>query len=96
MWNTYGKTRKPSICKGCGKEIKWVRGKGAGIKAVPVEPTGVYFLPDDDGTPFVMTDGNVRCGKPASDGILGYRKHVCAAFSPRPRSESELEQRRWA
>ncbi len=96
MWNANHRTRRPTICKGCGKEIKWVRGKGPDAKAVPVEPRGIYFLPAEDGTPFVMSDGKTQRGKPASDGILGYRKHVCASLAPRPMSERELERRRWA
>lgn len=96
MWNNNRSSRKPSYCKGCGKEIKWVRGKGANAKAVPVEPSGVYFLPTDSGTSYIMSDGKVRCGKPASDGILGYHKHVCESFTPRASSSRDLERRRWA
>jgi hypothetical protein len=96
MYNSNAKTRKPTVCKGCGKQIKWVRGKGKDTKSVPVEPSGVYFLPSESGTPYVMADGKVQRGRPASDGILGYHKHDCPAFKPRVLSEREQAQRRWA
>ena len=86
--------RKPSICKGCGATIKWVRGKGK--KAVPVEPNGMYFLPDETGSAFIMSNGAISYGRHASDGILGYQKHVCATFNKRVPTEKELAQRCWA
>ena len=85
------RARKPSYCK-CGKEIKWVKGKGQ-AKAVAVEPQGIYFIPAEGGAPFVMSNGKINHGRVASDGLRGYRQHACEFFSRRVRTEDSRAER---
>lgn len=90
------RTRAPSYCKGCGKEIRWVRGKGAGASAVPVEPRKCYYIPSANGTAFIMPNGKVNYGSPAQEGILGYTEHVCEMFMRKVLTDQEITQRCWA
>lgn len=90
------KPKSKCTCMYCGKEIKWVRKKGA-QRSTPVEVRNVYFLPDESGRDFITPDGNIRKGREAGDGLLGYFKHDCP-MKPGPRvlSEKELLRRQWA
>lgn len=90
------RTYKKSYCKGCGREIKWVKGRDWDAKAIPVEPHGCYYLPTEDGAPFIMSDGRINHGVIAPDGILGYRRHECERFARKILTERELVQRSWA
>lgn len=62
-------------CDRCGKEIRFI--KRAGTKALVVNVTPVFFLPDDLGDIYVMTNGSTRRGTIAPDGIKGFILHSC-------------------
>lgn len=91
-----GNPRKKSYCSCCGKEIKWVKSRDRDAKAIPVEPHGCYYLPKEDGAPFIMSDGRINHGVIAPDGILGYCRHDCERFARKVLTERELVQRSWA
>lgn len=64
-------------CSKCGKEIRFIKVKGS--KSLIVNSNSVYFLPDTDGNGkvYVMTNGKMRTGQPAPDGIKGFTLHDC-------------------
>lgn len=90
------RTKKKSYCAYCGKEIKWVRQRGAS-KSTPVDPRCIYFLPDPNGQPLISSDGSERIGRIVNDGLLGYHRHDCPML-PRKSQLSEKERlaRQWA
>lgn len=62
-------------CTKCGKEIRFIKVKGS--KALVVNKRAICFLPDDNGKVYVMTNGKMRTGYVADDGIIGYTLHEC-------------------
>ena len=52
-----------STCKGCGKEIKWIRTIGG--KKMPVDPEGVFVIACDGSERFVTDEGAVISGRSA-------------------------------
>lgn len=89
-------TKKKHYCTFCGREIKWIRGKGA-AKAIPVEPRVFYFLPDPNGQPLISADGSERVGRIANDGLIGYHRHDCPMLPMKGSlSEKEIHSRQWA
>lgn len=62
-------------CSKCDKEIRFIKVKGS--NTLIVNTNSVYFLPDNNGRLFVMTNGKMRTGKVAQDGIIGFTLHDC-------------------
>lgn len=63
-----------SICKGCGREIRWIR--TAAGKAMPVDPKGVHFTPGGGPDTFVMASGKIERGTKGRSGThIGYLPH---------------------
>lgn len=93
------KTRTKCVCEYCGREIKWIRPKGS-HRSIAVEPRNIFFLPDESGLEILMPDGNIRKGREAGDGLLGYFAHNCIekqiAFASSLPTENELVKRQWA
>lgn len=52
-----------SICKGCGKEIKWIRTIGG--KKMPVDPEAVFVTVREGSERFVTEEGAVISGRSA-------------------------------
>lgn len=65
-------------CSKCDKEIRFIKVKGS--KSLIVNSNSVYFLPDDNGRVYVMTNGKMRTGQPAFDGIKGFTLHDCGVL----------------
>lgn len=42
-----------------------------------VNDNPVYFIPNEDGIYYVQTNGTMRRGNVASDGIKGFTLHEC-------------------
>ena len=65
-------------CRGCGKEIAFIRTvKG---KSMPVDPEPVYFIPAGGPNTYVMIDGSIRRGREPKQAdressMIGYRSH---------------------
>ena len=81
--------RRLTKCKGCGKEIGFI--KTLNGKSIPVDPEPISFLPEDEYEKFVMMDGTVKRGgvvegESSSEEPLqiGYRSH----FSTCPMADS--------
>jgi hypothetical protein len=65
-----------SECSKCGKAIRFI--KRAGKKALVVNAQAIYFIPDDNSTEeYVLTNGDIRKGKSAPDGLRGFKLHQC-------------------
>lgn len=74
---------KTTPCRGCGKEIAFIKTvKG---KSMPVNPESVYFVPAEGPNTYVMLDGSIRRGRePRPDDrttIIGFISHfaTCTA-----------------
>lgn len=93
-WNR-NNIRNKVYCSHCGCEIKWIKPKGAGTKAIPVEPSKHFFLPSENGATFVMSNGQTNHGRETGDGLIGYKKHSCG-FGQKSMTEAELAKRCWA
>lgn len=65
-------------CSKCDKEIRFIKVKGS--KSLVVNNSSVYFLPDDNGKVYVMSNGKMRTGQAASDGIIGFTLHDCGVL----------------
>ncbi len=69
--------RKTCPCRGCGQEIAFI--KMVKHKTMPVNPDGVYFIPDDGPNSYVTLDGRIERGrdpKPGDTGaMIGYVSH---------------------
>lgn len=63
------------LCSKCGKGIRFIKRTGA--KALMVNDNPVYFIPNEDGIYYVQTNGTMRRGNVASDGIKGFTLHEC-------------------
>lgn len=64
-------------CRGCGKEIAFIKTvKG---KIMPVDPEPMYFIPSGGPNTYVMIDGSVQRGREPGIGDgepwIGYRSH---------------------
>lgn len=62
-------------CLQCGKEVRFIR--RAGKKALIVNKTPLYFIPDLTEDMYFIHDGVLRRGRLASDGLTGYTLHNC-------------------
>lgn len=60
-----------SICKGCGKEIKWIRTIGG--KKMPVDPEAVFVTVREGSERFVTEEGAVISGRSARLDEIGGR-----------------------
>lgn len=57
-----------SVCRGCGKEIRWIKTKAG--KAMPVDEPFVHFVPAGGPDTFITGDGRtVRGRKPTWQDI---------------------------
>ena len=74
-----------SVCRGCGKEIRWIKTKAG--KTAPVNAEPVHFLPDPEGGDlFITPDGDtVRGWKIATESNAahdGYISHFATCTNP--------------
>lgn len=64
------------VCGKCGKEIRFIR--RAGKKALMVNPNPTFIIPDENSNQeYVLTNGEMRKGRPALDGLKGFVFHQC-------------------
>lgn len=63
------------MCTNCGQAVRFI--KRPGHKALIVNPSSVYFVPDENGELFVTSNGQFRRGAINSDGLKGFRLHEC-------------------
>ena len=95
-----GKPGRPTTCRGCGKQILFI--KTAAGKSIPVDPERIAFVPETDYEKFVTDDGEVKRGGALSrknQGFrpveYGYRSHFAtcpAADSFRKKNKSERKK----
>ena len=67
-----------TVCKGCGKPIRWIRTNGG--KKMPVDAEEILFKADRNGTEiFVRKDGSVAVGRRSNfredRAEIGYTSH---------------------
>ena len=62
-------------CSKCGKGIRFI--KRTGSKALMVNKSSLYFIPDDSGELFITTNGELRRGIKTQDGLKGFILHEC-------------------
>lgn len=63
------------LCSKCKKRIRFIKRTDA--KALVVNDNPVYFIPDENGTEYVQTNGSIRKGVTSSDGLKGFTLHKC-------------------
>lgn len=79
-----------SICKGCGREIRWIKTPSG--KSMPVDAEAVSFTPAGGPETFVTELGKVVRGRRDSEGYdLGYISHfaTCPAAKHFRRRDQE-------
>ena len=94
-----GKPGRPTKCRGCGKDILFI--KTAAGKSIPVDTEPIQFIPEEAYDKFVMMDGTVQRGQ-AHDGdeldaerfMIGYRSHfaTCPAADEFRRKKNKSER----
>lgn len=63
-------------CNKCGKAIRFIKREGK--KALVVNAQAIYFIPDDSSREeYVLTNGDIRKGISAPDGLRGFKLHQC-------------------
>ena len=72
------KLSRTAPCRGCGKEIAFIRTTAG--KSMPVDTDPVYFIREGGPNTYVMIDGSIQRGRePAHDekekSMIGYRSH---------------------
>jgi hypothetical protein len=64
-------------CSICGRAIRFVKRKGKKALIVNVHP--VFFIPDNTSDKeYVLTNGDIRRGRTAEDGLRGFILHRCS------------------
>ena len=65
------------MCTNCGQAVRFI--KRPGHKALIVNTSSVYFVPDDTDAAetFVTSNGKFRRGIKSSDGLKGFVLHEC-------------------
>ena len=64
------------VCGRCGREIRFIR--RAGRKALMVNTNPTFIIPDEKSAEeYVLTNGEMRKGRPALDGLKGFTLHQC-------------------
>ena len=89
-----------TVCRGCGKPIRWFRTHGG--KKMPVDAEGILFIADRTGTEiFIRRDGSVTVGRRAErqddEAEIGYTSHFATcphgdAFRKKEKTGTELEK----
>ena len=72
------KLSRTSPCRGCGKEIAFIKTKAG--KSMPVDADPVYFIPAGGPNTYVMIDGSVQRGREPqqteqASSMIEYRSH---------------------
>ena len=72
------KLSRTTQCRGCGKDIAFIRTKAG--KSMPVDPEAVEFIQAGGPNTYVMIDGSIQRGRePKHDEEektkIGYRSH---------------------
>jgi hypothetical protein len=64
-------------CSICGKSIRFIKRKGE--KALIVNANPIFFIPDNTSDKeYVLTNGDIRKGRTAEDGLRGFTLHMCS------------------
>lgn len=72
------KISRTAPCRGCGKEIAFIKTEKG--KTMPVDPEPMYFTPAGGPNTYVMIDGTIQRGRETEYGDkgsawIGYRSH---------------------
>ena len=72
------KMSRTAPCRGCGKEIAFIRTKAG--TSMPVDAVAVEFIPAGGPNTYVMLDGSIQRGRDMhwddmEAGMIGYRSH---------------------
>ena len=72
------KISRTAPCRGCGKEIAFIKTEKG--KTMPVDPEPMYFIPGGGPNTYVMLDGSIQRGRETEQGDrekawIGYRSH---------------------
>lgn len=85
---------KLTTCRGCGKEIAFIKTKAG--KSMPVNPEAKYYVPDERGNAYVTIEGAVEKGREPErndpETRIGYISHFATcpardAFRKKTKSE---------
>ena len=76
--NTMARLSRATKCRGCGREIAFI--KTINGKSIPVDPEPIEFIPELDYDKFVLMDGTVERGQAVekagrNETRIGYRSH---------------------
>ena len=76
--NTIAKLSRVTTCRGCGREIAFI--KSVNGKSIPVDPEPLEFIPEAAYEKFVLMDGTVERGQAVekagrNETRIGYRSH---------------------
>ena len=87
--------RRLTTCKGCGKQIGFI--KTVNGKTIPVDPEPICFMPEEGYDKFVMMDGTMQRGRALEEAdktAIGYRSHfaTCPAADTFRRKKNKSER----
>lgn len=73
-----GKLDRVTACRGCGKEIAFIKTEKG--KTMPVDPEPVWVKQEKGGKPFIQVDGNYVYGWIAGDAEDDPDSNLIAAY----------------